>query len=422
MNRTLVKILLGCLTFTSCALASSPTFPERNTLSRFRKGKSGGNESESDGYEKVDDGFIIYDRRILFNTSKDEIDDTLESGKIIAVTDPNIDYHLLREFRDSFFPQSGFNREEKQTYLGFYLFNFDGTDYCVNVTGTLASYNSEEDDSDTPTDAEFEIKELDREEMGERWIQSGLKLKDGLDFNNIEYEPAETNDGSKIEENETSGKVIAMGFLQNDLYLESDYNTFLCSYNIETDIIDIGTITTASNDVKRKIYDFRDVFTIDAEPKYAVENYTAMRQSDGTIIDASYLNSNTSSSVSLNGNLGLKDDGGLEVEISGGSSYSYTSNSQQITNNLKAGNTKTWKSEIVEEQFDASWKLTPAIRTVTEDETGKANFFSRVDDLNIKDSGWWFFAGHYHRIPEFRSGLYITMSEDGTFSQKIIYG
>ena len=67
--------------------------------------------------------------------------------------------------------------------------------------------------------------------------------------------------------------------------------------------------------------------------------------SPSTILDASFLNSGTSTTVSLGGSIGFQ---GSEIagSINGGISYTYSATSQDLSNNFPAGNYKYWNSVI----------------------------------------------------------------------------
>lgn len=170
-----------------------------------------------------------------------------------------------------------------------------------------------------------------------------------------------------------SGKTITTAYLENILYLESD-KTKACSYTIYTNVIDVAKVKD-SNNVTRGVYDISSTFILDAESNFAITDYSVRMQNFNTILDASYLNSNTSTTVSLGGSLGFQGDvitGSLEGEVS----YTYTPDSQEIAKDLPAGSNKYWKSDVINETYGTSRKIVPSIRVMNSSDSQSTNEYS----------------------------------------------
>lgn len=371
-------------------------------------------------FESNDYGCIVYDADLFYHADGNEIQSYLDKGNIIAIADNSVDSSLLSKVIPFNTPSFAFDYANLQTYLGCYLFSSNHANYCVNVVANALFDNPNESDEDVPLTTEFRFDKLEKEQVGKQMIQTGLKVSANFSREEIDYDPIVSKDGAYIEETEETGKIKAFGFLTNLLYLEPEEEKLLCSYTIQTEVIESGIVKTAEG--QQRIFDCKSKYIIDAEPDYAVQNYRAMRKSSGNVIDASYLQSNTSTTASLKGSISADSDGIIKAELSGGMSYTYNCNSQEISNDLKPGNTKSWKSKILDEQYNVSWPLDPSIRALQNLDEHSISFFSRVNELRIKGRGWWIFARHYARMTQFRSGLRIEISNSGKIKQDIIYG
>ena len=182
-----------------------------------------------------------------------------------------------------------------------------------------------------------------------------------------------------------SGKTIAIAYLENILYLESD-NTKACSYTINTNVIDIAKIKDSSGTI-HGIYDVRSTFIVDTEANFAITDYSVRMQNFNTIMDASYLNSNTSTTVSLRGSFGYQGDV-ITGNLEGGVSYTYNPDSQEIANDLPAGSNKYWKADVINETYGTSRKLVPSLCVMNSSDSQSTNEYSRVESFYIKDNGW----------------------------------
>lgn len=418
MDRKIRKLFLDCFILSGRNIIGSSATLSVTSMVKARKAST--TNVELPEYEKTDDGCIIYDADAIYHADKDDVTEYLEEGNVIAVVDNNIDYELLTKGVDLSTPEFAFNTSNLPNYLGCYIFSYEHTNYCVNVTAGTLYYDAEGDGSKMPSKINFDSTLLDKSIIGKQRVDYGHKNSQRLITSNTEYNPLKSSDKDVAIENDKGGQTIGIGFLQNLLYLEPQGKELLCSYTIKSEIIDLGTAETA--DGICEIYDCRSKYIIDAEPDYAVEDYSVRMKSSGNVIDASYLESNTQSTVSFTEGFEIGSDGIAKRNIRGGWSYSYNSNSQEITNNLKAGNEKEWSSKIVVEQYDVSWPLEPSIRALKSQDSTDIQFFSRVNELQIKDQGWWLFKKHYSRMPQYRTGLKVIVSKNGNLSQQIING
>lgn len=264
----------------------------------------------------------VFNRDTFSKINKQNADDYLDNGGVIAVTSEKMDSNLLKDKITIETPDFDFDGEKVKNYQGLYVYNKDWVNYSVNVTaGYMAETTDEDGDGFFETIKEYDVTldDIDSKIIADQMINNALeKIHDN--FKNLSDISFYTGDGeatgsnnsdndkeegeSVIEVPDTTGQVVATAFLENLLFLEPDNEQLLCSYMIKTDIVDVAKIVD-SNVIIHGMYDCRSVFILDAEPGYAVENYTVKMESDGTVVDSSYLNSNTSTTISLGGSFGF---------------------------------------------------------------------------------------------------------------------
>lgn len=369
----------------------------------------------------------VFNKETLTLISKENADEFLNNGGVIAITDNELSSDLVKDKVTLSVPDFDFSNSNGN-FQGSYIFNKNNENYLVNVaTGCMTEVVDEDDENqnDFELDDSF-LDEINQDELANQMIENAFNEINNND-SDLHFKidgggssSSNENDGSSIEFTDTSGEVVATAYMQNLLYLEPQHTTLLCSYTIKTDIVDVAKIID-NDGIIHGMYDCRSIFTVDAEPNYAIENYKVKMESTETVVDSSYLNTNTSTTVNLGGSFGF-DGTLLTGEISGGISYTYNNDSQEITNDLKAGNTKYWFSSIPSPQLNASKKLEPAIRFVSDNDQLSMTEKSRVEEFRIKNDGWWIFATHYVMMPEYRAQLNLTLNADGTFSQDIVLG
>jgi len=345
----------------------------------------------------------------------------LKKGGVIAVTDNSVNSALLKEKIDT--NVIDFDYSFDDTQKGFYVYNNGTENVTINVSAGLLGTETDEDNDgtyetkDEPIQTDFIV---DKDVLVNAMVNSALANKYKFVGNDNDVIFHIVDSGSGEETKDTSGKTIAFAFMENYLFLEPEHKAYLCSYTIGTSVVDVMKIKD-SNSVKHGIYDISSTFTMDAEPNYAVTDYSVRMKSTSMVIDASYLNTDTSTSVSLGGSIGFEGKE-LTGSLNGGVSYTYTPDSQKIVNDLSAGNVKYWESDVIDEQLNASKKLQPAIRVLNSNDETNTDEYSRVEEFKIKDNGWWIFKKRYYMASQYRKELKVSFNSNGTFSQNTIIG
>ena len=330
----------------------------------------------------------------------------LLQGGVIIVNDKNVTKTALNvKIKTN---TADFDYSNQDNAYGFYVFNNGYENIAVNVfLGYLTKSEQFNSINNELT------KKINKGIIAHNLVESAINKKD-LSFNAI-YD----NIGGDVSSSYTSGKIIATAFLENILYLDSS-NEKACSYTIYTNVVDVAKIKDASG-VTRGMYDVTTAFTLDAEPKFAIKDYEVKMENYNAILDASYLNSNTTTSVSLGGSIGFQGDV-VSGNVNAGVSYTYTPDSQEITNNLPSGSKKYWKSNVINDDYDASRKLIPAIRILNNNDVNLTYEYSRVESFRIKDNGWWIFQNKYYMLDQYRKELGICWDNNGYVKQMVYTG
>lgn len=354
----------------------------------------------------------VFDTENFLCIEKEEADDYLASGGAIVVADESITSDILTDKVSVETADFDYNDAEETAFKGVYIYNDSDSNRLVNVTtGYLSGESAQVGDGESADSTGFEA-------IADSMVESALsKISTRNNWSQVHLEGF--SGGSSIEQSDTSGEIIATGYLENFLFNESNKDELMCSYTIKTDILDVSKIRESSGR-KRGMYDCRSVFTVDAEPQCSVENYSVSMESEGTVVDASYLNSNTSTTVSLGGSFGVEGST-LTGSVNCGFSYTYNADSQEIVNDLKAGSSKIWYSTVVDPIANASKKLEPAIRFVTDNDSRKSTQSSRVENF-VVSKNCWLFKANYKMMDKYRTRLDLTLNGDGTFSQNIVQG
>lgn len=339
---------------------------------------------------------------------KENIAQYLEDGGIIVVNDNEVTSEDLKSKVDTNVAEFDYSKEKH--HYGFYLYNDGETNVTVNVTlGYLCS------DAEENTEEKIVSEEIEKETIVEDVVSYAVAKSSISPVISIVGDTGGgASGGGTVSQSNTSGQVIATAYLQNILYID-DGDEKACSYTIYTQVIDVAKVQDTS-DVTRGVYDVVSTFTIDAEPDYRITEYGVRMQNFATILDASYLNSTTSTSVSLGGSLGFQGNV-IQGSITEGVSYTYTPDSQEILNDLPAGSNKYWHSEVTNPTYNASRKLMPSIRVMNSNDVYNTYEYSRVEELYIEDDSWWIFKSKYSMADEYRKELGICWNSNGFVSQ-----
>ena len=331
----------------------------------------------------------------------------LSEGGIIVVNDNNVTGEDLRSKIAT--KTADFDYSGEDEFYGLYVFNNGYENVTVNVSlGYLSEVGKKESKS-----KKVLLNVIEKETIANTVVDSAVKKQARSSDMNIE------NIGGGVSPSDTSGQVIATAYLENILYLDSN-NQKACSYTIYTNVVDVAKVRNSVGAIQG-IYDVTSTFTVDAESQFAITDYGVRMQNFHTILDASYLNSNTSTTISLGNSLGFQGEI-ITGSINSGISYTYTPDSQEITNNLPVGSEKYWNSDVINEVYDASRKLKPSIRILNNNDSIETCEYSRVEYFNIKDNGWWVFQKKYCMLDQYRKELSICWNSKGYVSQSVYTG
>jgi hypothetical protein len=328
----------------------------------------------------------------------------LKKGGIITVDDNCVTSEELKEKIDC--SVADFNYSNDHENYGFFIKNIDGINVVVNVSAGFLS--------DSFNEKGLQKDSIDKHSVALSMVESArghnFYLDDGKGGGG-------GGSGQTIDTN-TSGEIIAYSYMENILFLEGTASK-ICSYTIYTNVFDVAKFKDNSTNKICGIYDISTDFTIDAEDGFAVTDYSVRMLSQETVVDCSYLNSDTNTTVSLEGSLGF-DGNKLQGSLSGGISYTYSPDSQSIVNDLPAGKIKTWNSHVISPTNNASRRIKPAIRIVNSDDRLLTLEELRVDTLFVKT--YPSFSTTLEMIPKYRKASLISFNKYGNISQSEIIG
>lgn len=194
--------------------------------------------------------------------------------------------------------------------------------------------------------------------------------------------------------------------------LLSNPNELACSYELQGTVIQGKKYIDKSTGYRRGIYDIVTKFSVDAENKYAITEYTTNISSDEEIIDATYISSNVTKQYTLGGQLGFQGD---EVGVNASFNYSYSgsSTSQNVVNDFPFGrNYRSWKMKPFEKVYGATYYVEPGMRILSKNDrqtmSASLKFTSITEETTRKV---------YHLDDSFRKILKISWSADEEISQ-----
>ncbi len=370
---------------------------------------SNNNASEQELILDANVDAYVLNKASLELVSKASINSYLVDGGIIVVNDNDVTSNDLSNKVET--KVANFDYSEEVNQYGFYVY-YDGEENkVVNV-----SLGFVEEESTTFVEEALIVEDVvDKEVIVEDMVTSASTRA----FNELADEGG--GGGGTPVETETSGQVIAYANLENLLYNQSSGGELVSSYTIYTQVIDVAKITNENSTTIRGMYDISSTFTVDAEPDWAVYEYSTRMYSSSEILDASFLQSQTSTTVSLGGSVGFQGNV-LVGDINAGVSYTYSGTSQDIVNDLPAGHYKYWYSTLPSRTKNASYQLKPAIRVINSNDIYNTSEKSRVDSFKITNNGWWIFEKKMYMGDAYRKELKITWNSYGFVSDLEITG
>ena len=331
---------------------------------------------------------------------KDSAYNYLKNGGILIINDKEVTNNDLKQKIDFDIDKLDYNKDVN--FYGFYVINNGKKNIVVNIN--LGYLNNVKD---FYIDEKSIINEINKETIIEdivsvAWSNSGISPAANVPL------PDDGGGGDVINTN-TSGQVIAIANTNNLLYLVNT-DELACSYSIYTQVIDVMKIRDSLGAI-HGVYDIVSTFTIDAEPEYQITNYGVRMNNSTTILDASYLNSTTSTTITLGGSIGFQGTI-LQGSLNNGISYTYNPDSQEILNDFPVGPNKYWYSDVIVPRLNASRKITTAIRIMNDSDYMNNIEYSRVEELYIEK-----IEGNnntrYYMLDEYRKELGICWNYNG---------
>ena len=354
--------------------------------------------------DEKEDAYVL-DKSSFEKLEKESVDEYLKQGGVLVVNDNDVNSDDLAKIVKT--KVAPFDYKNLTNQYGFYVFNNSRENIVVNVS--LGYLNSEKSN-------QLNIVENN--------ISENVLVEDIVDlaFRDMQMSVIEPNNvagGSPIQTT-TSGQVVAYGILENLLYRINGGN-LVCSYTIYTQVYDVAKVNTTGSYEVKGIYDVVSSFTVDAESGWAVTDYKVRMKTESSILDSTYLYSNATTTVSMGGSAGFQGSE-LSGDVNWSVSYSFNGQSQEIINDLPAGNTKYWKATPVTRTKNSSYILKPAIRLVNSNDIYSTNEYSRVETFNISDLGWWIFENKLYMGNQYRKEMKIAWNSFGFLSQSTIIG
>lgn len=337
----------------------------------------------------------------LSNYKKYDVDNYLEQGGVILVNNEAVTVDDFQQITTDDIGTVGFADSEKK---GSFIFQ-------NNEQLELWSYNldffNDTDVEDSETIAEMTKNaedEITIEDIIE-WILEFIEKL--LDFwKNHESDDSSSN---QLTELGTARTVVMVPLLSNP-------RVKVCSYQI-TATVRQGQKYLDEYNIRRGIYDITTQFGVDAEPNYAITEYTPYISSSEEIIDATYLYSDVQTQYTLGGELGFDgEEVGAKVDFN----YSYTGSStdQDVVNNFPYGcNYRTWKmTPYQQDNFDASYISEPGIRVLSKNDKKIMSASLKFATLKARSQGWWFFYDRLTLDDSYRYTLTLNWTADEEIS------
>lgn len=170
-------------------------------------------------------------------------------------------------------------------------------------------------------------------------------------------------------------------------------------------IYDICSFRSGSKTVE--ISDVVSHITVDAGELSYVKTYdTKIRSisSAMSIIDQTYLTSDSNTSVSLSGGFSADTGDVLSGELGASTTYTYDTNNQTITNNFASNTYNCWDADPTENWINASWVLEPGIRV----KNSNASVYSSSAYTSVEEIAFrWYFMGAQNGTEVYTSPLSV---------------
>lgn len=168
-------------------------------------------------------------------------------------------------------------------------------------------------------------------------------------------------------------------------------NNIIGSVAITQYVYEICSYRSGSSTVK--ISDVVSHIVVDSGDLSYVKTYDSRMGVDGSsmsIIDQTYLNSNSNKSISLSGGFSASSDDIISGNVSASTTYTYDTNDQTITNDFPSNKYSNWESDPTENWPNASWVLDPGIRVKNSNASRyDSSVYTSVEEVAFK----WHYMG-----------------------------
>lgn len=242
-------------------------------------------------------------------------------------------------------------------------------------------------------------------------IAESAHLTEKIDVNNfLDHVFAAKNSTPLTSINSSSVRMAPSGFIREfDNYTTFNAaviaNNVIGSVYITQYIYDVCSYRSGSKTVE--ISDVVSHITVDAGELSYIKTYDTKIRSNSTamsIIDQTYLTSNSNTSVSLSGGFSANAEDILSGEIGASTTYTYDTNNQTITNNFASNTYNCWDVDPTENWRDASWVLEPGVRV----KNSNASVYSSSAYTSVEEIAFrWYYMGAQNGTEVYTSPLSV---------------
>ncbi len=342
---------------------------------------------------------IVLDESSISEFKKDATIAFLQAGGILCVDTSNVNqalsniYELIGEEDPIDIDVAGAER------IGAYVSLQNGR-YVPGIIslGTLSSEN----DSDISLDSATQLDETPRG-LIER-IDTDNFLKQINALRHTEQSELSLNNSGVVTmaapsnfdhvfNNYTSFKSSRIGNQEMGSVLITQYVYKICSYRSGSNIVAISDVVSH--------------ISVDAGKLSYVKTYNTRMGVTGStmsIIDQTYLNSNSSTSVSLSGGFSANSNSIVTGSANASTTYTYSTNNQTITNDFASNKYNNWNSAPTKSWLDASWVLNPGIRMTNTNSSVKSCAYTSVEKITFK----WTYMGAQNGTEAYTKPLTVT--------------
>lgn len=328
---------------------------------------------------------ITLDKPLLASLNKDTAMTFLQTGGVLSVDTSSTDealstlYNLLNVEKPITITTTGLE------HIGAYIFMRNGVIVPGIITeGTVSLRNTKEVTATHASPVSTERESLCNKIDVKNFLDHVTSTKSSpfpANTSGTQYTPSRMAPSNYTTEfdNYTTIKFSKMPNNSIGSVYITQYIYHICDYRS-------GSNTVSISDVVSHI-------AVDACKYSYVKTYSAKIQVNSivsSIIDQTYLRSDSSQTISLSGGFSANTDDVLTGELGASTSYTYDTNNQEITNNFTSNTCNCWHAVPTMNWPDASWVLEPGVRV----KNGHASVhttsaYTSVEDIAFK----WHYMG-----------------------------